>query len=92
MGAPRGNDFLFAPLGAGISQVVGQLATVLHVEYPARLTFLLDWMKTVVGFDFLEGLECEFEHLRVAHLPLQTFHHHHAELPRVRRHRDRRVL
>eukprot|EP01051_Picozoa_sp_SAG22_P002527 SAG22_NODE_114_length_19318_cov_13.809980_1_plen_511_part_10 len=39
----------------GFGQVVGQLGTVLHVEYPDRVTSILTRLKTVVSFDFLRG-------------------------------------
>eukprot|EP01051_Picozoa_sp_SAG22_P014542 SAG22_NODE_1779_length_3600_cov_3.511568_2_plen_697_part_00 len=40
----------------GFGQVVGQLSEVLDVEYPAKLMVLLEKIKTVCAFDFLEGL------------------------------------
>jgi hypothetical protein len=42
----------------GFGQVVGQLGTVLHVEYPARATSLLARLRSVVSFDFLQGFGC----------------------------------
>ena len=42
----------------GFGQVVGQLGTVLHVEYPRSVTLLLGNIKALVAFDFLDGLSC----------------------------------
>eukprot|EP01052_Picozoa_sp_SAG31_P017583 SAG31_NODE_1210_length_9377_cov_21.101207_2_plen_56_part_00 len=40
----------------GFGQVIGQLGSVLHVEYPKNVSALLAIVKNIFAFDILRGL------------------------------------
>eukprot|EP01052_Picozoa_sp_SAG31_P008046 SAG31_NODE_396_length_16264_cov_17.206496_16_plen_964_part_00 len=42
----------------GFGQVVGQLGSVLHVQYPPGITMLATKLRNIISFDFLQSFEC----------------------------------